>query len=111
MNEYEVVFWREITIYWKSRFFFAYEQSEDLTFNRNYEKYFVRSQRVRRGVVDDYKKVFHEDKIDCLLAPVVSNDPITLAEYERSDDIFDEDDILTGGANLAGRSPQMSPLI
>ncbi len=68
----------------------------------NYDRYFVQSQRVRRGVVNDYKKVFEEDKIDCLLAPVVSDDPITLAEYERSDDIFSEDDILTVGANLAG---------
>jgi Asp-tRNA(Asn)/Glu-tRNA(Gln) amidotransferase A subunit family amidase len=71
-------------------------------FYRNYDRYFVQSQRVRRGVVNDYKKVFEEDKIDCLLAPVVSDDPITLAEYERSDDIFSEDDILTVGANLAG---------
>lgn len=71
-------------------------------FYRNYDKYFVQSQRVRRAVVNDYKKVFEEDKIDCLLAPVVSHDPITLAEYEQADDIFDEDDILTVGANLAG---------
>ncbi|CAF0795361.1 unnamed protein product [Rotaria sordida] len=68
----------------------------------NYDKYFVQSQRVRRGVMNDYKKVFEEDKIDCLLAPVVSNDPITLAEYEQADDIFSEDDIFTVGANLAG---------
>jgi Asp-tRNA(Asn)/Glu-tRNA(Gln) amidotransferase A subunit family amidase len=52
--------------------------------------------------VNDFKKVFEEDKIDCLLAPVVSDDPITLAEYERSDDIFSEDDIFTVGVNLAG---------
>lgn len=76
------------------RAFFAY---------RNYEKYFVQSQRVRRGVVNDFKKVFEEDKVDCLLAPVVSKDPVTLAEYERADDIFDEDDILNVGVNLAGK--------
>ncbi len=70
--------------------------------DRNYDKYFVQSQRVRRGVVNDYKKVFEEDKIDCLLAPVVSDDPITLAEYERSDNIFSDDDLFTVGANLAG---------
>ncbi len=52
--------------------------------------------------MNDFKKVFEEDKIDCLLAPVVSDDPITLAEYERSDEIFSEDDILTVGTNLAG---------
>ncbi|CAF1128169.1 unnamed protein product [Rotaria sp. Silwood1] len=68
----------------------------------NYDKYFVQSQRVRRGVMNDYKKVFEEDKIDCLLSPVVSNDPITLAEYEQADDIFSEDDIFTVGTNLAG---------
>ncbi|CAF4119415.1 unnamed protein product [Rotaria sp. Silwood2] len=68
----------------------------------NYDKYFVQSQRVRRGVMNDYKKVFEEDKVDCLLAPVVSNDPITLAEYEQAEDIFSEDDIFTVGANLAG---------
>ncbi len=82
--------------------FFHIERFDDLIYSRNYDKYFVQSQRVRRGVVDDYKKVFNEDKVDCLLAPVVSDDPITLAEYERADDIFDEDDILTVGANLAG---------
>ncbi|CAF3970493.1 unnamed protein product [Adineta steineri] len=68
----------------------------------NYEKYFVQSQRVRRGVVNDHKKVFEEDKIDCLLAPVVCDDPITLAEYQKSDHIFSEDDLFTVGANLAG---------
>jgi aspartyl-tRNA(Asn)/glutamyl-tRNA(Gln) amidotransferase subunit A len=73
-------------------------------FHRNYDKYFVQSQRVRRAVVNDYKKVFEEDKVDCLLAPVVSDDPVTLADYERSDDIFSEDDIFTVGANLAGMS-------
>ena len=57
---------------------------------------------MRRGVANDFKKVFEEDKVDCLLAPVVSNDPVTLAEYERADDIFDEDDILNVGVNLAG---------
>jgi Asp-tRNA(Asn)/Glu-tRNA(Gln) amidotransferase A subunit family amidase len=76
--------------------------------HRNYDKYYVQSQRVRRGVVNDYKKLFEEDKIDCLLAPVVSDDPITLAEYERSEDIFTEDDIFTVGANLAGISSSMS---
>ncbi|CAF1927941.1 unnamed protein product [Rotaria magnacalcarata] len=68
----------------------------------NYEKYFVQSQRVRRGVTNDYTKVFEEDKVDCLLAPVVSDDPITHAEYEQSDTIFTDDDIFTVGANLAG---------
>ena len=53
--------------------------------------------------MNDFKKVFDEDKVDCLLAPVVSNDPMTLAEYERADDIFDEDDILNVGVNLAGK--------
>jgi Asp-tRNA(Asn)/Glu-tRNA(Gln) amidotransferase A subunit family amidase len=77
-------------------------------FRRNYDKYYVQSQRVRRGVVNDYKKLFEEDKIDCLLAPVVSDDPITLAEYERSEDIFTEDDIFTVGANLAGIFTLMS---
>ncbi|UJR31103.1 hypothetical protein I4U23_018611 [Adineta vaga] len=68
----------------------------------NYDKYYVQSQRVRRGLVNDYKKLFEEDKIDCLLAPVVSDDPITLAEYEQSDEIFSGDDGLTVDANLAG---------
>lgn len=53
-------------------------------------------------MVNDYRKVFEEDQIDCLLAPVVSGDPITLAEYERADDIFSDDDLFTVGANLAG---------
>jgi Asp-tRNA(Asn)/Glu-tRNA(Gln) amidotransferase A subunit family amidase len=83
-------------------YFLAYLKPILSLFYRNYDKYFVQSQRVRRGVVNDYKKVFEEDKIDCLLAPVVSDDPITLAEYERSDDIFSEDDIFTVGVNLAG---------
>lgn len=62
----------------------------------------MQSQCVRRAVVNDYKKIFNEDQIDCLLAPVVSDDPLTLAEYEQSDDIFSDDDIFTVGANLAG---------
>lgn len=70
--------------------------------SRNYEKYYVQSQRVRRGLVNDYKHIFEEDKIDCLLAPVVSSDPVTLAEYEQSDDIFSDDDAFTVDANLAG---------
>ncbi len=83
--------------------FFVCQDAILALLDRNYDKYFVKSQRVRRGVVNDYKKVFEEDKIDCLLAPVVSDDPITLAEYERSDNIFSDDDLLTVGANLAGK--------
>ena len=62
----------------------------------------MQSQRVRRALVNDYRKVFEEDKVDCLLTPVVSDDPMTLAEYEKSDSIFSNDDLFTVGANLAG---------
>ena len=72
-------------------------------FIRNYEKYFVQSQRVRRAITNDYRKLFEEDKIDCLLTPVVSDDPITLAEYEQSDEIFSGSDGFTVDANLAGK--------
>ncbi|CAF1037256.1 unnamed protein product [Adineta ricciae] len=68
----------------------------------NYEKYFVQSQRVRRAIANDYRKLFEEDKIDCLLTPVVSDDPITLAEYEQSNEIFSDNDGFTVDANLAG---------
>ena len=78
---------------------------ESLPFRfRNYDKYFVHSQRVRRAVVNDYKKVFEEDRVDCLLAPVVSSDPPALDAYEVSDTIFSHDDQFTVGANLAGQS-------
>lgn len=60
---------------------------------------------MRRAVVNDYRKVFEEEKIDCLLTPVVSDDPMTLAEYEKSDSIFSNDDLFTVGANLAGPYP------
>ncbi|CAF4116187.1 unnamed protein product, partial [Rotaria sp. Silwood2] len=47
-----------------------------------------------RGIMNDYKKVFEEDKVDCLLALMILNDLITLIEYEQVNDIF------TVGANL-----------
>lgn len=53
--------------------------------------------------MNDYKKIFNEEHVDCLLAPVVSGDPVTLEEYEQSDDIFSDDDIFTVDANLAGK--------
>lgn len=63
----------------------------------------MQSQQVRRAVVNDYKKVFEEDHVDCLLAPVVSGDPPTLETYEKFDTIFSNDDQFTVGANLAGK--------
>ena len=71
---------------------------------RNYERYFVQSQRVRRAVFDDYKNAFEQEHVDCILAPVVSDDPMTLENFEKSDTIFSNDDLFTVGANLAGWS-------
>lgn len=70
--------------------------------DRNYEKYFVQSQRVRRAIFNDYKRAFDDEHVHCILAPVVSDDPTTLEEYEKSDTIFSNDDSFTVGANLAG---------
>ncbi|CAF0928513.1 unnamed protein product [Didymodactylos carnosus] len=68
----------------------------------NYDSYFVQSQKVRRAIVHDYSTLFSTGNIDCLLAPVVSDDPPTFEEYQNTNEIFTSDDLLTVGVNLAG---------
>jgi len=89
----------------KKRILLGYHMSS----SENYDKYFLHAQKVRRIIVEDFKKVFNE--VDAILTPTSPNVafPIKMTEEEKKMDLASNylNDLFTIPVNLTGL-PAMS---
>lgn len=74
---------------------------------RNYENYFIKAQKVRRLIANDFVKVFRSG-VDILLTPTTLSDAVPYMEFIKEDNRTrsTQDDILTQAANMAGEYGQ-----
>lgn len=70
----------------------------------NYENYFLRALKIRRLIIEDFKKVFNEQNFDFLLTPVTKTEAPLFSEYtnESNYDRFALEDFCTQAVNMAG---------
>lgn len=70
---------------------------------RNYEKYFVQAQKVRRLISEDFMRVF-ESGVDVLLTPTTLTDAPTISEFLKLESLTRSmvEDVFTQPANMAG---------
>ncbi|XP_052637359.1 glutamyl-tRNA(Gln) amidotransferase subunit A, mitochondrial isoform X2 [Harpia harpyja] len=70
---------------------------------QNYENYFIKAQKVRRLIANDFVKVFRSG-VDILLTPTTLSDAVPYMEFIKEDNRTrsTQDDILTQAANMAG---------
>lgn len=67
----------------------------------NYDKHFLKAQKIRRLIYNDFKQVFAKE-CDILIAPVNFYDTPTYAEYLARAEVFDDKEYFTACANIAG---------
>ena len=70
---------------------------------RNYEKYFMQAQRVRRLILEDFDSVFSSG-VDVLLTPTTLSAAPTYQEFAKKDNRSntEEQDLFTQPVNMAG---------
>ena len=70
---------------------------------RNYDRYFIKAQKLRRLISDDFKKVFSSG-IDVLLTPTTLSDAPSYKSFTSEDNRTRsaEQDVFTQPVNMAG---------
>ncbi|XP_041462210.1 glutamyl-tRNA(Gln) amidotransferase subunit A, mitochondrial-like [Lytechinus variegatus] len=80
--------------------------------DKNYERYFLHAQRVRRLISQDFQKVF-ESGVDVIVTPTTISDSPTYAEFCEVDTRTqaERQDIFTQPVNLAGLPAVVVPTV
>lgn len=70
---------------------------------RNYDDYFIKAQKVRRLIAEDFRKVF-EGGVDILLTPTTLTEAPTYSWFTKEDNRTraEEQDVFTQPINMAG---------
>jgi len=70
---------------------------------RNYEKYYIKAQKVRRLIANDFRQVF-DAGVDVLLTPTVLGDAPRFSWFSKADNRTrtQEQDVFTQPVNMAG---------
>lgn len=73
-------------------------------FSRNYERYFLKAQKVRRLIYNDFQQIFSEG-VDVLLTPTTLSDAPTYSWFTQQDSRLrsEQQDVFTQPANMAGK--------